>query len=171
MVSTETRADNNRNTINDPKVFLSDDKVFLSLTMRGDHERIWFNFIEGWDITKLNDAEEVAFCPSCGIRKQCPPPRRGHMWHLLCTVSLTSWFLFLLSRMKRMGLPPLRCQGILGLAHPSYRWRQAQRHPEEDRPFLAINASKILWQEPQKLPALPMRHPPGWPPNRTFIFS
>lgn len=163
IVSTETRADNNRNTINDPKVFLSDDKVSLSRTKRGDHERIWFNFIEGGNITELNDPV-VSGDNACFLDLV-----KCDICHALFLLPHSLAFVIL---QEENGSPSLRSQGILGQAHLSYWWRQAQRHPEEDRPFLAINASKILWQEPQRPPGTaPMRHPPGWPHNRIFIFS
>lgn len=63
-------------------------------------------------------------------------------------------------------------QGILGLAHLSYKSKRPKRDPEKDRTFLTIKCLQDFAIETSEVTGLDhIRSSPAWPPNIIFQFS
>lgn len=73
---------------------------------------------------------------------------------------------------QRERQPFFHWQGILGLAHLSYKSKRPKRDPEKGRTFLTIKCLQDFAIETSEVTGpVHIRSSPAWPPNIIFQFS
>lgn len=154
------------------------------MTIRFSFLLIKFSFLSEREILSIHDLislkVKVLQSPTRQRQLPCPVVSRHSMchasldlmWHWPCVGSLMSRFFLLLYYTKGMTLPFFHWQGILGLAHLSYKSKPPKRDPEKDRTFLTIKCLQDFAIETSEVTGLDhIRSSPAWPPNIIFQFS